>query len=281
MNSASIPHFPALKKTSFVLPSITSGDLEVSLAQTPEDLFEVQKLHYRIFQEEYGSHLADPEKFPPDPFDSVCDHLIVRDRKTKKIVGSYRLARRESAKIFGSFYTALEYDISPLLDCRGEILELSRSCVSLPYRGLPTMHLLWRGLAEYALGHQIKFFFGCASFFGIDPQKYAHAISYLYYSHLAPPAYCPRALEGHYVDMRLLKSEEVDVRKAVKEMPPLVKGYLRIGGFVGDGIFVDKEFNSTDVCIVVKTDLLTRRYANYYNVRSTQKNRFSDHEIEA
>lgn len=261
----------------FVLAPITIGSLHLFLARTPEDLFAAQKLRYKIFAEDLGAtNLLDPVLNPKgDPFDHVCDHLLVKDLETKEIVGTYRLARRDAAQTFGSFCTASEYDLRPLLKTSESILELSRSCVAPAYRTLPTMQLLWRGLAEYALGYDISFFFGCASFHGTDPSRFAQALSYLYYTHLAPEEFRPRTLPDYYVDMRLLKKEEVDVRKALREMPPLIKGYLRVGGFVGDGAFVDKPFNTTDICIVVQTDHLTKRYAHYYNARSTQKNRFA------
>jgi putative hemolysin len=244
------------------------------LAQTPKDLLAAQKLRYSIFAQDLGAALEDPEKNPhADPFDAVCDHLLVTDTHTGEVVGTYRLALQAAAEKFGSFCTAAEYDLTPLLNTPN-LLELSRSCVAPAYRTLPTMQLLWRGLAEYALGYNISFFFGCASFQGVDLEKFAQPLSYLYYNHLAPAACRPRVHPAHYVDMRLLKQEDVDVRQALRDMPPLIKGYLRIGGFVGDGVFVDHGFNTTDVCVLVKTDLLTKRYADYYNARSTQENRF-------
>lgn len=261
--------------SEFIFKPISLGPLETFVAERPEDILESKKLRYRIFGEELGAQLVNPEIDPfSDPFDSFCDHLLVRDTQTGCIVGTYRLARRQAAQKFGSFYTQSEYDISPLLQQDGEILELSRSCVEKPYRTLPTMNLLWRGLAEYALGLNITFFFGCASFHGTDPRAFEHALSYLIHKHLAPPECRPRVLPRDALDMRILKPEEVDVRQAFRQMPPLIKSYVRVGGFVGEGAFLDSAYNTTDVSIVVNTSLLTQRYAHYYNTRSRQENRF-------
>jgi putative hemolysin len=146
----------------------------------------------------------------------------------------------------------------------GEILELGRSCVDASARNLPTMQLLWRGIATYVFHHQIALMFGCASLPGTDPDALAVPLSYLYYHHLAPPALRPRALAQRYVDMRRLPPSAIDPAKSLAELPPLIKGYLRLGGFVGDGAVIDQQFNTTDVSIVVKTDLITDKYYRHY-----------------
>jgi putative hemolysin len=257
-----------------LFPPIYVGNLKLFLATEPQDILAAKQLRYDVFSKEAGAKLPDPSVYPDaDPFDDVCDHLIVQDVTTGEIVGTYRLARRAAAERLKGFYTAAEYDLGPLL-AYPNLLELSRSCVRRDYRTLPTIQLLWRGLAEYALAYDIDFFFGCGSFPGTDLQAYAHALSYLYYFHLAPASCRPCAHLSHYRDMRLLPREAVDPHRAFCEMPPLIKGYLRVGCFVGDGAFIDLAFNTIDVCIIVKKDLLTKRYAHHYNARSVQKARF-------
>jgi putative hemolysin len=126
------------------------------------------------------------------------------------------------------------------------------------------MQLLWRGIAAYVFHYQIDLMFGCASLHGIDPDALAVPLSFLHYHHLAPPALRPRALPELYVDMRRLPPQAIDPAKALAEVPPLIKGYLRLGGFVGDGAVIDRQFNTTDVAIVVKTDLVTDKYYRHY-----------------
>jgi putative hemolysin len=246
---------------------LAAGNLAVRLAETNAEVEASQALRYRVFYEEMGARPDDLTarlRRDCDSFDSVCDHLLVIDRGRGAVVGTYRLLRRAAAARRGRFYSAAEYDISPLLAYPGEILELGRSCVDAGYRTRPTMQLLWRGIAAYVFHHDIAVMFGCASLPGIDPATAALPLSYLYEHHLAPPALRPRALEQRYVGMQLVPPHEIDPARALAELPPLIKGYLRLGGFVGDGAVVDRQFNTTDICVVVKTELVTEKYYRHY-----------------
>jgi putative hemolysin len=128
------------------------------------------------------------------------------------------------------------------------------------------MQLLWRGIAAYVFQHRIDVMFGCASLPGTDPDAIATDLTYLYYHHLAPPSICPRALPSRYVDMRRMDPSALNPRRALAQLPPLIKGYLRLGGFVGDGAVIDRDFNTTDVAVVVKTDLVTAKYSRHYEL---------------
>src|SRR5258708_647285 len=233
---------------------IRSGPLQVRLAETAADIDAAQALRYRIFYERLGARPM-PEmarrRRDFDRFDSDCDHLLVLDRTlgagAGAIVGTYRLIRRETAARLGGFYSADEYDIAPLLRIPGEILELGRSCVDTAYRQRPAMQLLWSGIAAYVFHHAVVLMFGCASLPGTDPDAIAMPLSYLHHHHLAPPALRPRALAERYVDMRRLHPNAIDSAGALAALPPLIKGYLRLGGFVGDRALIDPQFNTTDV----------------------------------
>ena len=250
---------------------IRSGTLSVRLAERPNEVAASQALRYRVFYEEMGAE-PTPEMARArrdfDRFDEVADHLLVIDHTRgagpQSVIGTYRLIRRSAAERIGRFYSAEEYDISTMVAYPGEILELGRSCVDAYARNRPAMQLLWRGIAAYVFYHQIDVMFGCASLPGTDPEALAVPLSYLYYHHLAPPALRPRALAARYVDMRRLPTSAIDPQKALAELPPLIKGYLRLGGFVGDGAVIDHQFNTTDVSIVVKTDLITDKYYRHY-----------------
>ena len=250
---------------------VVAGDFEVRLAQTPAEIDAAQALRYRVFYEEMAAK-ASPEmaleRRDFDEFDRVCDHLLVLDRRRGEgpegIVGTYRLIRREAALRAGRFYSAAEYDIQKMIDYPGEVLELGRSCVAKDARNTATMQMLWRGIALYCYHYDIKVMFGCASFPGTDPSQHAQAFSFLYHNHLAPPEIRARALPERYVDMNMMSPDSFDPRRAMARVPPLIKGYLRLGGFVGDGAVIDGEFNSTDVFIVVKTELVTEKYIRHY-----------------
>jgi L-ornithine Nalpha-acyltransferase len=248
---------------------VRSGSLQVRLAETVADIDAAQALRYRVFYEEMGarpSEAAMRARRDVDSFDGICDHLLVVDhaRGDGEVVGTYRLIRRPAAAQHGGFYSAAEYDISEIIAYPGEILELGRSCVKTSARNGPTMQLLWRGIAAYVFHHEIALMFGCASLPGTDPITLALPLSYLRHHHLAPPGLRPRALSTRYVEMGRLDLGAVDSARALAELPPLVKGYLRLGGFIGDGAVIDHQFNTTDVCVVVKTDQVTDKYYRHY-----------------
>jgi L-ornithine Nalpha-acyltransferase len=250
---------------------ICLGPLQVRLAESNADIAAAQGLRYRVFYELLGARGAVEAarlRRDFDRFDERCDHLLVLDHSRgsgpENVVGTYRLIRREAATRLGGFYSAGEFDISRLLAYSGEILELGRSCVDSAYRQRPTMHLLWSGIAAYVLYYDIVLMFGCASLPGTDPKVLSVPLSYLYHYRLAPPALRASALRERYVEMNRLPKDAIDPGRAPAELPPLIKGYLRLGGFVGDGAVIDADFNTVDVCIVVKTDLVTEKYSRHY-----------------
>jgi putative hemolysin len=250
---------------------IWSGALQVRLAETAADIHAAQALRFRVFYEKLGAHPL-PEmarlRRDADHFDSGCDHLLVLDHNrgtgADAVVGTYRLIGRETAARLGGFYSASEFDISPLVVHPGEILELGRSCVDPSYRQRPAMQLLWSGIAAYVFHYDIALMFGCASLPGTDPDALAMPLSFLHHHHQAPAALRPRARAERYVEMCRLERCAIDSAQAVAALPPLIKGYLRLGGFVGDGAVVDEQFNTIDVCILVKTDLVTAKYSRHY-----------------
>ncbi len=249
---------------------IAAGTLEVILAQAEADVHASQALRYRVFVNEIGATPNAENKRlerDMDEFDAVCDHLLVVEHQPHggyKVVGTYRLLRRAPMERIGRFYTASEFDIGPMLHFNGEVLELGRSCVDPAYRNRSVMQLLWRGIAAYVEQCRIDIMFGCGSLYGADAKKHAATLSYLHHTHLAPEALRIRALPERYVPMAALPIEQVDVKRTFVGLPPLIKGYLRLGGFVGDGAVLDPEYNTTDVAIIVKTLNVTGKYVERY-----------------
>lgn len=250
---------------------LRAGNLGVRVAESAAEVDAAQALRYRVFYDEMGARpdaATRASRRDRDEFDGVADHLLVIDHDLghgpQAVVGTYRLIRRAAAATIGRFYSAAEYDIAPLLALPGEILELGRSCVDADHRTRGTLQLLWRGIAAYVFRHRIDVMFGCASLPGTDLGALAATMTYLHAHHLAPPALRPRALPERYVPMDRLDLATLDLRQVVATLPPLVKGYLRLGGFVGDGAVLDTQFNTTDVCVVVKTDQITDKYARHY-----------------
>ena len=273
MNTNVTPDLPrfALGNAAPGFAELRAGNLGVRLAVTDDELDAVQVLRYRVFYGEMGATAdaaTDAAGRDRDMFDVVADHLLVVDHELGEgpdsVVGTYRLIRQPAATRLGGFYSAAEYDISMLQRFPGALLELGRSCTDAAYRSRSVMQLLWRGIAAYVFHYGIDLMFGCASLHGTDPEALAGELTYLAAYHLAPEAIRPRALEPLYVPMRRRDPTSIDRRAALLALPPLVKGYLRLGGFVGDGAVIDRQFNTTDIAVVVQTDLVTERYYRHY-----------------
>jgi len=254
--------------------SASQGNLDVRLAQSAEDLAAVQRLRWQVFHEEMGATAATgvSTHLDSDVYDPLCDHLLVIDTDrdhNERVVGTYRLLRESVAKRSFGFYSAVEFDIEPLQHGpnrpRGELLELGRSCVLPPFRTSGTISLLWRGIADYIASHDIGLMFGCGSFPGIDPAPHAAALSWLYHKHLADAAQRPRVHADSGIAMERLPRGSYDERRALLDLPPLLKGYLRAGARFGDGAFVDFEFNTIDVCVVLPVEAISERYAARFN----------------
>jgi putative hemolysin len=247
------------------------GDMQVRLATSQAEIEAAQRLRYHVFYEEMKAK-ADPGtrrmKRDADLLDGFCDHLLVCDMRASSlessVVGTYRLVTRAAAERHGRFYTASEYHIEKLIKYPGEILELGRSCVHENFRNGRTMNLLWRGLATYVFLAEIELMFGCASLHGTDVDALSLPLSYLHHYHRAEESLRTRALEERYVPMNIIPKDNIDVRDALNALPPLLKGYLRVGCTVGDGAVIDYPFNTTDVCIIQKTNLVTDKYLRHY-----------------
>jgi putative hemolysin len=210
------------------------------------------------------------ERRDADCFDQICDHLVVIDNQAMdewgdpRVVGTYRLTRRSALMPGQNFYTESEFDLGLIKIFPGEILELSRSCVHPDYRNRAVLDMLWRGLGVYVAAHKIEIMFGCASFPGTDPDEAADALTFLHSHHLAPEALRPYAHPEQYVKMRRRCESSIDRRRALRQMPPLIRGYVGAGAMVGDGAVIDKSFNTVDVCVMVMPGELSANYVRRY-----------------
>lgn len=244
------------------------------LARDETDLLAAQRLRYEVFVRELGGDgaLVDHEAgLERDAFDPVVDHLLLTDSRRPAgahVVGVYRLLPGERAATFGRFYCDDEYDLTRLRESGRRLLELGRSCVHPDLRGGTGMFLLWNALAEYVLERDIDLLFGVASFHGTDPAPLAQPLSWLHHHHLSPEALRVRALAHSYQAMDLIAPEALDRRAAMAAMPPLIKAYLRLGGTVGDGAFIDRPFNTTDVFLLMDTKAMSERHRSFYTTRS-------------
>lgn len=250
------------------------GSLETRLARNSREIDAAQSVRYRVFVEEMNAMLP-PEamqiKRDFDSYDDICDHLLVVDNAIDgeiedQIVGTYRLLRQEVAMANGGFYSASEFDIAPLLKRHPDkqFMELGRSCVLPDYRTKRTVELLWQGNWAYALRHGMGAMFGCASFPGVDPQEHALALSFLHHNSQVKDEWMVSAKSDLYRKMDMIPADGINPRQALSAMPPLVKGYLRLGAMIGDGAVVDQAFNTTDVLIVLPIAVISGRYINHF-----------------
>lgn len=248
---------------------LKTNDVAIRLARDEGEVKAAQSLRYNVFYKEYGAVPSDEMRQLErdfDEYDPHADHLVVTDivDGKEKIVGTYRLMMREGAEKVGHFYSSGEYDLSLLLNSNMKLLELGRSCVMPQYRARPVIQLLWQGIADYIADNDIDIMFGCASLHNTDIDNLAPALSYLHHYHRAPDDICPRAVKGRYINMNLMEKDVLNVKAVFSDLPPLIKGYLRVGAAIGDGAVIDPQFNTTDVCIVAQTKLVTDRYKKHY-----------------
>ena len=276
---------PAVRDLCGLPPSLGRvGSLEVRLATSKKDIRKAQRLRYQVFYE-LGQAVADRRiglvRRDICPFDRVCDHLLVIDhsstnrfgRTVPRVVGTYRLLRQDVAQRNFGFYTAREFDIVPLLvrHTGKKFLELGRSCVLPEYRAKRTLELLWRGIWAYVRYHHIDVMIGCASLEGTNPLALALPLSFLHHHAAAAASWTARAHANRYVRMDFLDEPAVDRRKALAALPPLVKGYLRVGASFGDGAVIDDQFGTTDILVIMPVaDIQDRYIAHFGSVADVQ-----------
>ncbi len=250
------------------------GSLQVRLVASRIEIEAAQRLRFQVFYHEFGAALDQAsvvEQRDYDNFDDHCDHLIVLDTALtgepfEQIVGTYRLMRKQHAANAGGFYSADEFAVASLMarHAKRNFLELGRSCVLPAYRGKRTIELLWQGIWSYARQHDIDVMIGCASFAGIIPAQHAEALTFLNGHakvceqwHIAP-------LPGRHISMDFMPVEAIDLKSAINKLPPLIKGYLRLGASFGDGAVIDPVFRTVDVMVVLPVEHIKQRYKTYY-----------------
>jgi putative hemolysin len=254
------------------------GALEVRIAASAVEIDAAMALRYRVFFEEGGA-IADAEarltKRDRDRFDAVCDHLLVVDHGAgvPQVVATCRLLRQSVADANGGFYSASEFDVGALARRHAglEFLELGRSCVAVSHRGKRTAELLWQGIWAYSVRYHVDVMIGCGSLDGTDPDALALPLAFLHQYARAPEDWRTGTAAGRHVAMDRLAPDAVDPRVALRALPPLLKGYLRLGAFVGEGAVVDHDFGTTDVLIILPVAAIAKRYVDYYGAETGRR----------
>jgi putative hemolysin len=235
-----------------------------SMAKTGAEVEEAQRVRYQVFAEEMGAKLPSAsEGLDRDRFDKYCEHLLVRDLENDKVVGTYRIMPPEQARQAGSYYSETEFDLSNLADLRDSIVELGRSCVHPDYRDGTTITQLWSGLADYIGKHDYEYLIGCASISMADGGHFAASVyNKIHKLHAAPAEY-------HVTPRNRLPLETLNQDMEVI-IPPLIKGYLRLGAYICGEPAWDADFNCADVFIIMPVERLAARYAKHFLKQASQ-----------
>ncbi len=253
---------------------IEAGRFLVRLAESGRDVDAALRLRHRVFVEELGARSKNTtDGLEHDGFDEYCEHLLLIDRSAEtdlEVVGAYRMLPGTVARSGPGFYSSSEFDLGPLEERAAECLEVGRTCVARQYRGGPATQLLWAGLAAYVFNHDVGVLFGCASYPGTDIGLLAQPLSYLHHFHLAPADLRARARPENRAEMNLLAKDELNRSKSLQKTPSLIKGYLRLGGFVGDGASIDTDFGVTDVLLVVDAARISEKKKRFYRDQLTE-----------
>jgi putative hemolysin len=229
-----------------------------SLARTDSEVREAQKLRYKVFAEEMGAKMPGrEERIDQDRYDRYCDHLLVRDTDTNEVVGTYRILSPDQAKKAGGYYSEGEFDLSRLDHLRDSMVEVGRSCVHPDYRGGGVITLLWAGMAQYMLKNNYDYLIGCASISMADGgHNAANIYNRIKSASMSPP-------EWRVFPSCALPFEALGDR-AEEFLPPLIKGYLRLGAYVCGDPAWDPDFNTADLLVLLPMSRLNKRYAKHF-----------------
>jgi len=228
--------------------------LSIKFAETPGELRAAQKLRYDIFVREMGAdgpYIDHATGLESDPFDPFCEHLIAIDDQTQQVVGVYRLLLQQQARAAGQFYSEDEFDLTRLKDTGRNLLELGRSCLHRNFRDGRLLHKLWTAIGQFVIENKVDILFGVASFPTTQRHELEEALAYLHHFHLAPPHLRVKTNQSDFRSNDRRSAERINRKQVVLELPSLIKAYLRLGGVVGEGAYVDSNFKTIDICLVL------------------------------
>lgn len=245
------------------MESFASANILIKLAETKKEYDQIWKLRYHELLLNYNNNSVNEEEVDKDEYDEVCDHLIAIDTTKDEVIGTYRLIKKSHLNKLKTFLTETEFNIDALKHL--EILEVGRAVVKEAYRDGVTIGLLWKGVIRYAVTESVDVMIGTASFHGIDPMIYKESLSYLYDNHLSKKEIRCVANPDSSSPLKLIDEYDAEAAKAL--LPPLIKGYLRLGATIGDGAYIDVSFNSVDVLIVLMINEINPRYLKRYMER--------------
>ena len=222
------------------MPNLTRGLYTAKLAENRDEVRETQGLRHLSFRVARG--LAPEDGHDSDKFDAACQHMLIRETASNRLVCCYRILPVPAGVAIGHSYSAQFYDLGRLRDFPGPMLELGRFCLHPDHHDPDILRLAWAALTRLVDYGEVKMLFGCSSFHGTDPTPHYPALAHLAAHHLAPPEWSPGVKGGETVDLRLLPG-----RPDPKAMPPLLQTYLAMGAWVSGHAVIDHELNTLHV----------------------------------
>lgn len=235
--------------------------LVMGLARTNEELESIQRLRYNVFTEEMHAVFPDAvDGLDADRYDPWCEHLMVKDSGTDQVVGTYRLLTPAHALKAGGYYSETEFDLSGLGALRDNIVEVGRSCIHSDYRNGSVIMLLWAGIASVVQQYGFRYVLGCASVSLRDDGVTAAEVWRTAKRHMDAATGLPRVIPRHHYPVERVSS----VLPA--RMPPLIKGYLKLGATICGAPAWDPDFNTADFPILLDLTRMDARYRRHFGL---------------
>jgi L-ornithine Nalpha-acyltransferase len=270
-------------ETINLLPPLNSGILgrlgtiEVRLATSHAEIRAAQALRYSVFFKDRGIERDSTSPLDADAFDPFCAHLLIIDTSIlgsfgQQLVGTARMLLEDSTSNASGFYSESEFTLRSLRDRQlgKRFLEIGRTCIKAEWRSKRTVELMWQGIWAFALEHNVDVMVGCASLEGTVPAAHAMPLSLMHHHYRAKGVWRAKALPERFSNMDLMPAEAINLKQAMQALPPLLKGYLRVGAMVGEGCVIDYAFGTTDVFIILPVTKIAARYIRHYGADATR-----------
>jgi putative hemolysin len=244
------------------------SELEIKITTEANDIREAQRLRFEVFNVEMNKGLrASYERgLDIDEFDPFCDHLIVRHRSSREIVGTYRLLRGSQAQKNIGFYSEREFDLRKIKNLGGELLELGRSCARKDFRDKPLIPLMWEAIAGYVRTHSVRYLFGCASLYTTDAREVGECFSLLKRKYYAGEELRVEPVAGCRFDRIRRNADLADEQATFLKLPSLIKGYLRLGAVVCGPPALDRDFGTADFLLLLDIQNLSTDYLRRFGL---------------
>ena len=256
------------------------GSLSTRLAKNEAELKEAQKIRYQVFCDELSARQQSRPntKLEHEQHDLICDHLLVldnNDTENPKTVGTQRFLVKQSKDSHLPFRSQSEFDLEGLAQKHPQkrFMELGRSCILEAYRSKRTMELMWHGTWSYAVKNKVDVMTGCASFYAQSPEEISLALGFLSTLTTEEPEWQVDPTSPNFVPIKQYEELVTEPKKAIRALPPLIKGYLRLGAYFSKCIVTDEDFGTIDIAVILPVKNINPRYVSYYGADASKHNK--------